>query len=263
MIKEIIYQKLREKETRHHHRKRDKLFIHPSSASNCIRASFYRYTEEEETNPVMDAGLEKMWLGEVIHSALNGLLEDAVYSLGESSVGEIKGIKFAYEPDGIVEMNGEKFIIEFKSVYSAGWSIVEKEPKPEHLTQLALYMELEKVDHGILLYLDRGSGHMIEYTLNRGKQYDEIILNAISRLQTLIKAIESKEAPAAEFPLFAKKTDAGITFDFQKDGLHYKIDWHCQWGKINYCPWFLKCRSEQLKELDKGARFIINDRVSQ
>lgn len=253
MIKEKIYEKIRARGTRKHHEKQNEFVVHPSGVCGCQRALWYKFSGVEPTNPPLDAGLEKMWMGEILHGALNDLLHDGHFTPGESKKGAIDGVLYVYEPDGIIEMDGKKWVVEFKTVFLGGWNTVQNEPKPEHLTQLAIYMQLEEADAGVLLYLDRGSGHMIEYSLTRGAKFDALLQDAKKRVRELQGNLAAGIPPEPEFPIFIKRVPGGgMSFDFTKDGKAYKTGFPCRWGKMDTCAYFDLCRKNYVEPILEG-----------
>lgn len=238
MIKEKIYNYFKEREKKEFKESKEVNFA-PSYVMNCKRKTFYSKTGEPVTNPITEAGYLKMAMGSVIHEKLQDIIKDILVEKEILREIEYQGLKFFYKLDFLAQVDNEKFVIEFKTIYANGFKSIEHEPKTKDLVQLILYMEFEKIDKGIILYLGRDNGYMIEYTvLKDSKQYKDtikLINKKIIELKKLKEQVEKKELPERDEKLPMKKYNGGISFEFQKDNIKYKNNMcaiYCQWRDI-------------------------------
>jgi len=261
MLKEKIYQYFSEKEKKQFDDTKEINFA-PSYFKDCKKKIFYKKTGESESNPISEAGFVKMEMGKSIHDKIQNILKNMkILSEAEDYKGkEYQGLKIIYRLDGIIEIDKKKIIIEIKTVYASGFNSIENEPRENDLIQLILYMELEEIDDGILLYIGRDNGFMVEYNIRRGnKIYGKIckkILDKIAELKKLKEQIENKELPDRDFKIQLKNKDGEISEKFQKDKVSYKSDWQC-----SYCQWKNLCWKDYYEEI-KNHSFCIDGKFS-
>ena len=153
------------------------------------------------------------------------------------------------------EMNGA--LDNTNASVTNGFRFIEKEPKQEHLLQMQLFMMFEKIDNGILLYVGRDNGFMIEHVYHKDDlpQFDMGV--QFFKLKKLKNMIEYDQLPDKDFKICLKNINGVISEEFQKDSVKYKSDWQCRTkdGK-SYCQWKDLCWKEELKEIFKHKFYI-------
>lgn len=255
MIKEKIYDYFISKQTA---REQKDITFAPSYISSCKRQIFYKKTGTETTNPISQASFFKMEMGNSIHEKI----QDIISKLDNVELLECEDFKtityrdlpFCYRIDGKVLISNEVYILELKTVYASGYNTIEKEPKKEHVLQLLLYMIFENVSKGILLYIGRDNGFMVEYsyTVNElMRLYGNELYEKIDSLNKLKQQIENKELPERDFAMVFKNKEGSITDKFTKDKKNYKSEWQCK-----YCGYQNLCWKDVLEKL-KEYRFYI------
>lgn len=260
MIKEIIYDYYKRKESDH---KSSDNFA-PSYLTDCRRKIYYKKKNVLASNPIPESGYLKMDLGNATHLMLQDIFKKMGIWIEGEDFKEIEmfDLKWVYRIDGLLLINNIKCICEIKSVYANGFSFIEKEPKPEHLLQIALYMLFEKIYNGVILYIGRDNGFIIEYFVEW--KDGVLFLNGVSKSTKLNECIESlkilknnldkNELPNRNYEMVFKNTNDGYSTDFVKDKIKYKSAWQC-----SYCQWRDHCWQNIITGL-KNHNFYIDNK---
>jgi CRISPR/Cas system-associated exonuclease Cas4 (RecB family) len=251
MIKNKIYDYFLKKEK--DRPQPDEITFAPSYFSDCKRKIFYKKTGQEISDPISEAGYFKMALGSSSHEKIQSIIKELgiLQEAEDLKTIEYGGLTFNYRLDGIVEIDGKKYVLEIKTIYGAGFRNVEEYgAKPEHMLQCRLYMEFEKVDRGLILYVGRDNGMMMEFVIERNGNED--IKKIINDLKILKNQIENKVLPDKDFKIQIKNTGEKLSEDFTKDKVKYKTDWHC-----GYCSYKSHCWKDVYSVI-KNKKFYIN-----
>jgi len=263
MLKEKIYDYFLEKEKEAKAQK--EITFAPSYFNACRRQIFYKKTGIEPSNKITESAYFKMALGDSSHVKIQQIISDLknvkMLEYEKEKTIDFVGLIFNYRVDGIIEINNEKYILEIKTIYGAGFKYIENEPKKEHLLQMYLYMNFEKIRKGILLYVGRDNGFMVEYIydINQMKDIENETRNKIKELKELKKMIEGKKIPDRDYQIVIKNNgitdtvtgELNLSFEFTKNKIKYKSDWQC-----NYCQWRDLCWKEELEKI-KNYKFYI------
>jgi CRISPR/Cas system-associated exonuclease Cas4 (RecB family) len=208
------------------------------------------------TNPPDEAARVKMAMGNGIHKIIQDILHGSdkvkVIESEKCKEAELNGLQFIYYVDAIIEIDNKKYIVEIKSTYASGWNSIEKDPKSDHVDQLMAYMELEKVDRGILIYIGRDNGYMVEYAFAKTKEIQKRLLDRLDKLKKLRDDIRDSRIPDRDYSMVFKRVGAGLSESFTKDKKKYKSDWQCR-----YCQYKDKCWSDVVDQM-KEYSFYIN-----
>lgn len=243
----------------------------PSAFSACKRALYWKAKGEQPTNPPDNPSLFKMKIGDIIHDNIQTLLTEKgiLESFEEAKKKVYNGLEFNYFYDGILNVDGKRYIMEIKTVYANGFRSIENEPKPEHVLQALCYMLFEEIDNAIILYIGRDNGYMLQYELrmmvtpedtwllvdNKKTDYYAKWLSKIEEFKRLKIQYLAGELPDRDFQMVFKN-NGQIADEFQKDGVKYKSDWQC-----SYCSYKNKCWGSEMEEM-KNHKFYINGKFS-
>jgi hypothetical protein len=165
------------------------------------------------------------------------------------------GLNFRYKTDGIIVLDRQRHIMELKTTHAGGIRAVKYDPKPEDVIQMSLYMLFENIKNGILLYVGRDNGYMIEYYVTQECDAYRAAISEINRkipeLKTLENKIKAGVIPERDGFIALKNSGGKISENFQKDKVRCVSDWRC-----SYCQWKTLCWEKELEEID-GHKFYL------
>ncbi|HEY0089159.1 MAG TPA: hypothetical protein VGB37_09955, partial [Candidatus Lokiarchaeia archaeon] len=211
MLKEIIYQYFDDKRLAKEadNRHSDKINFAPSYFTTCKRQIYYKKKNIPQSNPIETHSYIKFAMGDSVREKLQDIIKELNLMLECEDFKEIEwnDLNWIYRIDGKIKVNNEPYIIEIKSVYSSGYNSIEKEAKPEHEIQLLLYMIFEKIDRGILLYIGRDNGFIVEYDYyidQLKEKYSALFIMKIQELKELKEKLENNILPDRDFQIALK-----------------------------------------------------------
>lgn len=234
------------------------LHMAPSYMTKCKRAIFFSKTNTPASNPPETHAYIKFELGDATHEKIQSILKDIGMWIEGEDLKEVNrfGLDWKYMIDGKVkDPDGNEYIIEIKSIYAAGFNSIEREPKFEHEIQLMMYMLFENIERGILLYIGRDNGRLIEYNYSLQSlkdKHEKWFIHKIAELKLLMQQIAKSEMPERDFQIQIKNTPNGFSEDFQHKTVKYKTDWQC-----SYCNYKNLCWKDVYENM-KGNAFYIN-----
>lgn len=237
--------------------KNAQVFFNPSSFSACKRQIYFKKIAQKTTNPILTAAQLKMAFGTVLHEKIQAIVQSLgiLVEAEKLKVVTMGGLKFRYKTDGIIVINGKRYIMEIKTTYGQGFRMIKDAPKPSDIIQMALYMLFEHVENGILLYVGRDNGFLMEYVIKVGDPLYSSAMETISKtmkhLKLLEKYIKDRHIPARDCQIALKNKNGIVSSKFQKDKIVYKADWQCE-----YCQWKDLCWTHELEEIKKHTFFI-------
>jgi CRISPR/Cas system-associated exonuclease Cas4 (RecB family) len=194
---------------------RDKLAFYISDAGKCPRAIWFamkKYPKKE-----VDARTMRIFEhGNHTHMRIMA----ALYSLGMVTASEI-GIPdnqvIHGRADAIVNIDGELYVLEIKSVNSMRFR--KGEADPDHIKQLQLYLYFFNIKKGILLYENKDNQEIKEFII----EYNEpLVKKLFADFNVLKDQVEKSQVPE-------------IPGDLE--------DWRCE-----YCSYLEACEKIEEKE---------------
>lgn len=186
----ISWGKMRIEEYNHDTPIEGELF-HPSAIGGCIRRMWFSaYQAPENASPNAGDLLKShitFEIGTYIHVLIQNLCEQAGLLVErEIAINNVE-LKTLGHADGKLKIDGKFYLFEIKSINDAGFSRL-KEPKPEHVGQMHLYMKALGLKRGILLYINKNTSLVKEFVvLYSEKDYKEIYFPTILRYFRLVK----------------------------------------------------------------------------
>jgi CRISPR/Cas system-associated exonuclease Cas4 (RecB family) len=197
----------------------------------CGRQQYYKKTGNEISNMIDDASLLKMHFGKIQHEDMQRILKEKnILLCSEVETNKRKfGLDWKYFIDAIIKDNDKKYILEIKTVYARGFDFVKEEPKKEHFMQCLCYMIFEKILDGIILYIGRDNGFMIQHDIQiRGK---DIYLNGELKTK-LTNGFKNRIQ-------YLKELKTQIEQGIVPEREYTKKDWQCR-----YCQYKTSCWSK-------------------
>lgn len=187
MLKEIIDEYYREL-AKQKKKGQKKFWI--SDAGECPRAIFFKFKEapQRELEPHVLRIFER---GDYIHERIRRVL--FAKGLIQASEVEIPPEEFiSGKADAILNLNGELYILDIKSVDGRKFQAIKDEPFIENVYQLQLYLHFFKIKKGILLYESKDSSELKEFLIEYNPEMVEKLLFAI---ESLLQKIEKNIIP--------------------------------------------------------------------
>lgn len=233
------------------------VFFNPSSFSACKRQIYYKKRYVESSNPITSASYLKMDFGNVLHTKIQSIVKNLGILIEAEKMKTIVfgGLNFRYKTDGVIVLNRQRHIMELKTTHAGGLRAVKHDPKPEDVIQMSLYMLFENIQNGVLLYIGRDNGYMIEYYVTQECDAYKAAMAEIARkipeLTRLGMQIKAGFMPKRDGYIELKNSGGKISEDFQKDKVRHKSDWRC-----SYCQWHDRCWKRELEEIGKHSFYI-------
>lgn len=260
-----IIDKIDDHLTKENDRKRENHNAYDIAA--CMRQLFYKWVSEPATNPITAGGYWKMRAGNKLHDLIYEFFKEMDWEV-LTEVGSKKKLPelehdISYRVDCMYTVPGsdEWTIIEVKSSYGNGIRALQRsgEPKESDIMQILLYMHLENISKGVLLYVARDDGYRMEFHLelkdgilyvdNKPTEYTfQKILDKLVQLEEHLKEVN---LPDRDYKVAIKNGE--IKKKFTKNKVDYKSDWNC-----SYCQWCDMCweyEIEKYKESDNSESF--------
>jgi CRISPR/Cas system-associated exonuclease Cas4 (RecB family) len=244
------------------HRQRTSHYV--SDVCACRRQLYWKWTNEEQSNPITPGGIFKMRMGGKVEDVLedwliwakeNKKIKDYILQFHQRI--NIPGLQYplGMRADVIVITIDDRWIgIEIKSSYGAGIKLIQQkqEPKEEHLYQVYPYMKYLDIKEFVLIYFGRDNGYRTEFFIQQHEQ--GLLVNnklfqidwdgKIQRLKDLELALRMNFVPPQDFQVAIKD---GEIKDYQHEKVKYKSDWQCK-----YCAFQDKCWSDMKEKYSTG-----------
>lgn len=233
------------------------LYFNPSSFSACKRQIYYKKRYETPSNPIDAASYIKMDFGSTLHTRIQDIVNKLGILIEAEKLKTVKfqGLNFRYKTDGIIVVNRQRHIMEIKTTHAGGLRAVKYDPKPEDVIQMSLYMLFENIQNGVLLYVGRDNGYMIEYYITQECDAYKAAIAEINRKMLELKVLETQIkrslTPKRDGYIEMKNGGGKISEDFQRDKVRHKSDWRC-----SYCQWHDLCWKEELERIKTNSFYI-------
>lgn len=163
------------------HRDRDKEHFYITDSGKCPRAVYFQFKKVPKKE--MDARALRIFEhGDYTHMRIISTL----FALGLVKATEIdipnKEIVHG-RADVIVNIDNEPYVVEIKSINSAAF-FKRNEPDPDHYKQLQMYLHFFNIKKGILIYENKNTQELKEFTV----EYDEKTVREILEKFEILKA---------------------------------------------------------------------------
>ena len=172
LIDEVYLSKQREKEKTH---------FYVTDAGKCPRAVYFSLKGAPK-EPLDARALRIFEHGDHTHMRL----ASALFSLGI-----VCAVEVAIPPnetihgraDAIVRIDGETYVVEFKSINRYAFENKLSAPQPEHMAQIQLYMHFFKIPKGILIYESKDTQDIKEFVVDCDRNLIRKVLGEFDRIQ--------------------------------------------------------------------------------
>lgn len=198
-------------------RSRKDFFIHVSELYGaCPRALYYKLSEVEPTNesvPHDPKTYRTFDVGTFYHAYLQKFLrKSGILTEGEALVLN-KKIRLKGHTDGILTINGERYILEIKTINSYGYQKIVRNNMPYdyHIWQASVYAKELGIKKIIFLYVNKDTSDMKEFLVTensfatyQGEAYHKIAL--------VNKAVDTQKPPKRWCKTAFDQTALGCVF---------------------------------------------------
>jgi CRISPR/Cas system-associated exonuclease Cas4 (RecB family) len=178
-------------------------FFHPSQIGGCMRRTFFDiYEAPRDAKDKNDDPLKKYMIfemGTYLHVVIQNLCERAGILVRREVPIVRADLKIIGHADGVLEINGVRYVLEFKTINSAGFSKLNA-PKHEHKGQATAYMRALKKKYGtvhaIILYFDKDRAAVKEFVV----KYDVAFYkeHVRKRIDMFFQKVHAKQLPDKE-----------------------------------------------------------------
>ena len=167
---------------------------HPHSADACERAIVYEQTNQPHTDPPSPRLLRIFHNGSGFHTRVQGeMLKAGVLEAVEVPV-EDKERGITGTADGLGNVNGVPFVIEFKSINDRNFQMLVA-PQEEHVVQTNLYMHMAKRKKGLIVYEGKSSQEIKYYDIDADPTLLKRVFEKFARINTLYLKKKLPERP--------------------------------------------------------------------
>ena len=165
---------------------RAKNCFHPSSLHKSAKVLYRHYLEGDNKQDFETRILRIFDNGHAVHARLQTYLEKAGILLQAEVPVESKEYGIIGHTDGILLIGGVKGILEIKSM-NANTFYSTYEPKPEHLTQVNVYMFCTGIERACLLYECKDDQALKEFYVKQDPGILNPILEKIQHVRECLK----------------------------------------------------------------------------
>ena len=157
-----------------HRQKIDGDYFHPSQLGACLRAMFFDVKGAPRDGMTTRDELLRSHLifefGTYAHVLFQNLCERAgVLTSREIAIVDPINRHLGHA-DGKLRISGIDYLLEIKTINSRGFSSL-KEPKEAHKMQMMAYMKSLKLQWGIIIYMDKDTSRLCEFTVAYSDYY--------------------------------------------------------------------------------------------
>lgn len=227
---------------------RDRKSHHPSGANKCIRQMYYDWSNTPVSNYRVATDIWRMNLGSWMHKMFAHYLRE----MGEEVVDEVEmtltdpRLKFPIHGylDNIIEIGGELYGIELKTVFGQGGKSIQLSGKPreDDATQAKIYLVANDLKGFFVDYLARDSFYRTEFDIVMTNTEKEVFKNRIvSKFEALENYVDQKRIPDREYQAIV--CDGMLIGNKQHKLIKYKSDWQCM-----YCVYREHCYAEEIAD---------------
>ena len=227
---------------------RNRTSHHPSGANKCLRQMYYEWTGTPVSNYRVATDIWRMNLGTWMHKMFAHYLRE----MGEEVIDEVemtltdptlKNPIHGYL-DNVIEIDGELYGIELKTVFGQGGKSIQLSGKPreDDEVQTKIYLAANELKGFFIDYLARDSFYRTEFeivmTADEKENFKKRIIN---KFRTLEQMVDAKIVPDREY--HAIVCDGMLVTNKQYKLIKYKSDWQCM-----YCVFRDHCYAEEIAD---------------
>lgn len=189
MLKELIDKFYLDREREKEEKERVRFYV--SESGKCARSIFFKFKRA----PKAEIGAERLRVFEFGNHIQQIVLRPLI------SLGLVSCIEVSIPPqeivsgraDIILNVNGEPYVVDVKSISGKMNFANMKNPMPEHYEQVQLYLHFFKIKKGILLYVNKDTQELKDFVFEYN---EELAKNLLKRFEEWKSKIQSDIVPA-------------------------------------------------------------------
>jgi CRISPR-associated exonuclease Cas4 len=204
-------------------------YFHPSAIGKCLRMLWLhelKFDPRAKAAPTVDEVREYLVfeIGTYLHILMQNLISRAGLLVKREVAIQNKELRTLGHADGIVKIHGQRYVLEIKTINTNSFAMLGKNPKPEHIAQVVMYMAALAEKKALILYVDKNTGQLKEFYVPFSQSYYEE--NVKRRVTRYFDCVAKRLMPPRE----GKQANA---------------------FPCTYCPYVLACYGEEAKLLQK------------
>jgi CRISPR/Cas system-associated exonuclease Cas4 (RecB family) len=190
---------LARKEEYNHREKLEGQFFHPSALGTCLRQMWFGAMRAPTDGDPTGTDLLRQYMifetGTYKHILFQNLCQRAGVLLTREVAIKSQGKKLLGHADGILKIDGSKYLLEFKTANSRQYSMI-REPKEGHKKQAMAYMRVLKLKAAIIVYENKDTGQLKEYVVVFDLNYYKKEVR--KRVKRYFRHVDEKTIPPRE-----------------------------------------------------------------
>ncbi len=202
MIKDLLIEKIKEESKKHPSYEG---MLRVSEISLCPVRAYYSYKGLQQE--IDDDKVLILEIGSKLHEfLLQHYLDDILEGKEIEVIRSLKNHKIVGHLDGIAKINGERVVLEFKTVadkkYKNKKTTRDYLPQEHHLLQIGIYMRMTRIKKGKLIYLLKSSGEIVEIDVELDDELNKKIEKLVEAVVEFVNTIESGSKEVEEEAIY-------------------------------------------------------------
>lgn len=187
----------------YNHRERlEGQYFHPSALGVCLRKMWFGQKGAPPNGDPSGTDLLRSHMifemGTYLHVLFQNLCERAGYLKAREVAIRSRKRMLLGHGDGILEIDGERYLLEFKTVNSRGFTMVRDKPHEGYIKQVTAYMRVLKLKKCILVYVNKDNGMMKEFLVLYDRNF--YLKQVKTRIRRYFRYVDANEVPKREGP---------------------------------------------------------------
>lgn len=209
----------------------DQLLFHPSAIGQCLRKLWFQVNRNATTDEGGSEDVLKTYvifeLGTYVHVLFQNLCERAGFLKAREVPIVDKRLKIIGHADGILELDGEKVLLEIKTINSRGFTLLGQAPDLSHKKQAMTYMKALGLPKAAIVYINKDRNEVREYCVEFDDEFWKKqcqpritkFLSCVAKNEIPDREGTQKDAMPCRFCAYA-----GTCFDSRKLGVFHAVN---------------------------------------
>lgn len=171
-------------------------------SGQCPRRWFLAFKGESMSDDDFDAvGIATMQTGTDAHARIQRALKDAGILVEDEREILCEDPPIRGFADAVVHMDGKDVVVELKTTRMESFNVRQATMKamPQHMYQILMYLKIEGLEHGVLLYENRNDLSMVAIPVRMTENNQKIIDTAFDWMRMVYANYENNTLPTRPF----------------------------------------------------------------